>query len=70
MRLIKSIVRRGRKFAQARSLPLCRASLLVPGYEFSVAESAGRRGAGVDVGTTEARKCFPSIVASTGENSL
>lgn len=61
MELIKSVVKRRRKFVQARSLPSYRASLLVPGYEFS----HSKRWTG-----TEARKCFPSIVASAGENSL
>lgn len=62
MELIKSVVRRRRKFAQARSLPL-------PGFLTCSGIRVSRSGERRDV-DAEARKCFPSIVASTGENSL
>lgn len=63
MGLIKSIVRR--KFAQARSLRAAGLPYLFRDTSFP------RNGERRDVDAeTEARKCFPSIVASTGENSL
>lgn len=65
MGLIKSIVRRRRKFAQARSLRAAGLPYLFRDTSFSVAERGGTPDA-----ETEARKCFPSIVASAGENSL
>jgi hypothetical protein len=97
MKLIKSMVRwgegekgregedaekRGRKFAQAGSLPACRQLPPYPRRDTSsraASLAAGGLAGGPKGGNreerrarlgTEARKCFPSIVAPARENSL